>query len=162
MGKETWTGRLGSLAKSHSKKPFLTINSLNALNSENIMVNVDGPYGNPMISPYSYDVVILVCGGIGVTPMHSMLMHLFNRYYNDGKKIIYVELKIDIPTLPQKVYFMWNVRETSTIAMFYDSFTKIESRKSDGAFHLILNVTDKNSKVRKFFSIVLNFLSFWN
>jgi NAD(P)H-flavin reductase len=85
MGKETWTGKLGALAKSHSKKPYMTINSLNLLNSDRFVVNLDGPYGKPMISPYDYDVVILVAGGIGVTPMHSMLMHLFNRYYNDGR-----------------------------------------------------------------------------
>ena len=40
-----------------------------------IKVNVDGPYGALSLRPDDYDVIILVAGGIGITPMISLAHH---------------------------------------------------------------------------------------
>ncbi|KAH9135244.1 hypothetical protein LEN26_006508 [Aphanomyces euteiches] len=41
-----------------------------------LTIYVDGPYGKPTLDVYAYDSLVLLAGGIGVTPMVSM----FNRF----------------------------------------------------------------------------------
>jgi hypothetical protein len=38
-----------------------------------LRVMIDGPYGNPSVPLHEYESVVLVCGGIGVTPCASLL-----------------------------------------------------------------------------------------
>ena len=39
---------------------------------------VDGPYGHPGLRPADYGRVVLVAGGIGVTPLASMLASILD------------------------------------------------------------------------------------
>jgi ferredoxin-NADP reductase len=64
-----WTGKLrdyiNSLDRIVSTNPF-----------KNININIDGPYGLPLdVSKYSS--ILLVAGGIGITPMHSCLRQIY-------------------------------------------------------------------------------------
>jgi predicted ferric reductase len=62
MGKGTWTHSLAELAKT----------------STTVEVKLDGPYGKP--APFTdRSVLILVAGGIGVTPMHALFADIYNR-----------------------------------------------------------------------------------
>merc|ERR1711869_150669 len=56
MGQETFTGKLFELAKSRPTGGFV--------------VNMDGPYGQPLCLD-GHDTVLLLAGGIGITTVHS-------------------------------------------------------------------------------------------
>jgi ferredoxin-NADP reductase len=49
------------------------------------MVTVFGPYGAPAQSVFKYRSVILVCGGIGVTPFASILQFFNSSLQHDGE-----------------------------------------------------------------------------
>jgi len=106
-------------------------------------VNLDGPYGSPMIDIHDYEVLILVCGGVGITPLHSIMMHMFNMHqaYQDNSSD-YDPLPIpkDQKHKLRKLYFVWYCRKTAMLSMMEQSFRRIlESGGTD--FELILCVT---------------------
>lgn len=74
---------------------------------DDLLVNIDGPYGCPFqVSRFSH--IVLVAGGIGVTPMHA-----YFRY-------IYFSLKSNAPGFNRirKVRLLWSVRDVSDIKLF--------------------------------------------
>uniref|UniRef100_K3XCF6 FAD-binding FR-type domain-containing protein n=1 Tax=Globisporangium ultimum (strain ATCC 200006 / CBS 805.95 / DAOM BR144) TaxID=431595 RepID=K3XCF6_GLOUD len=73
---------------------------------------VDGPYGNVSIdimAPATYSHVVLFSGGIGITPMKSIVNHLHNAH----------TLKIR-PEL-ERVRFVWSVRDREMVRAFTSS-----------------------------------------
>ena len=66
QGDGTWTGRLAALAKSHSSCSGA---------DEPLYVSLDGPYGRA-INYSEYEDVVLVAGGIGITPMASIVAEM--------------------------------------------------------------------------------------
>jgi respiratory burst oxidase len=50
-----------------------------------VMTTVFGPYGAPAQSVFKYESVILVCGGIGVTPFASILQFFNSNLQHDGE-----------------------------------------------------------------------------
>jgi len=66
-----------------------------------LWVRTDGPYGNYKLNYRRYPVVVLVCGGIGVTPIMSMLKDIY-RY---GEQPSSIE-----KSYIQKVYLLWIVQ----------------------------------------------------
>lgn len=77
----TWTSSLLSMAD--SGRDGRRLNSSENLpllitNDPLLEVYVDGPYGNLEMDPNNYEIILLVAGGIGVTPIYSLFMHLAN------------------------------------------------------------------------------------
>ena len=68
MGLDQWTGRLLYLARSMSSGSKGQIGR--------ISINIDGPYGIPLQAS-RYRNILLVAGGIGITPLHSCFKHMF-------------------------------------------------------------------------------------
>ena len=66
VGEGTWTGRLAALARSRESSDKEV---------EPLYVSVDGPYGRA-IRYSEYEEVVLVAGGIGITPMASILFEM--------------------------------------------------------------------------------------
>lgn len=67
---------------------------------------VDGPYGSTSIDIENFQMyshVVLIGGGIGVTPMQSIMNHLYYQRHHDER----IEL--------QKVKFVWSVRDRDMI-----------------------------------------------
>merc|ERR1712154_309948 len=64
-----WTQLLYMLAQSVESK---------ALGTQDVEIHVDGPYGKPFVYD-GYDRIILVAGGIGVTPCHSIFSTMLSR-----------------------------------------------------------------------------------
>eukprot|EP01006_Ploeotia_vitrea_P024178 TRINITY_DN56927_c0_g1_i2.p1 TRINITY_DN56927_c0_g1~~TRINITY_DN56927_c0_g1_i2.p1 ORF type:complete len:891 (+),score=4.99 TRINITY_DN56927_c0_g1_i2:98-2674(+) len=74
MGPMQWSWQLNAMARDP------------ASNLKNLVVRLDGPYGNPP-DPHDYPWIVFVAGGIGITPCHSMfrcLLHEATQGFNDG------------------------------------------------------------------------------
>lgn len=99
MGKGTWTHQLALLSMSRL--------------ATKLKIKVDGPYGSMNLSYADYGVVVLVCGGIGVTPIVSLLKEI-------------AAIRSTLPHL-QRVYFVWVVRKASYLMWFQDYFAHLPS-----------------------------------
>lgn len=66
MGNGTFTHRLRKLAQAGATELF---------------VRLEGPYGTTSISPYDYENIVLVAGGIGM--VHVYCLHLYRCHTND-------------------------------------------------------------------------------
>ncbi|KAG5528424.1 hypothetical protein RHGRI_029188 [Rhododendron griersonianum] len=73
----------------------------------NITVSVEGPYGHE--SPYHlmYENLILVAGGIGISPFLAILSDILHRI-NDRK-----------PCLPRNVIIIWAVKNSDELPLLY-------------------------------------------
>ncbi|KAH7867370.1 hypothetical protein Vadar_032579 [Vaccinium darrowii] len=73
----------------------------------NITVSVEGPYGHE--SPYhlTYENLILVAGGIGISPFLAILSDILHRI-NDRK-----------PCLPRNVLVVWAVKNSDELPLLY-------------------------------------------
>ncbi|KAF1325611.1 Ferric reductase, partial [Globisporangium splendens] len=93
-----WTTKLVQLT---SPKLFDEASQLDLL--------VDGPYGNvsiDLMTPTTYSHVVLFSGGIGITPMKSLVNHLHNAH--------------TLKTRPEleRVHFVWSVRDREMVRAF--------------------------------------------
>eukprot|EP00043_Microstomoeca_roanoka_P001253 m.31779 g.31779 ORF g.31779 m.31779 type:complete len:810 (-) comp10719_c0_seq1:453-2882(-) len=73
-----------------------------------IRLRVDGPYGRPLYFDEA-KTIVLVAGGIGVTPLHSILMEIYHRA-QDGRSVGSV----------QHVCLVWAVRQAEMLHLFQD------------------------------------------
>ena len=80
-------------------------------------LKVDGPYGAASEDVFDYPIVMMIGGGIGVTPFASVLKHLWFtlRNHDPNKK-----MKL------RKVYFVWIVRQTASFEWFQKLLSDIE------------------------------------
>ncbi|OQR91852.1 transmembrane protein [Thraustotheca clavata] len=66
---------IGFCMKAKTKGSFTDklIQAARASDGSELTLLVDGPYGNPSVDIAKYDHIVLICGGIGVTPMLSLM-----------------------------------------------------------------------------------------
>jgi predicted ferric reductase len=86
-GEHSWTGQLLALAKK-IKLQNDNYNGNSKVNSslfplKRLAISVDGPYGTPFPYPRC-STILLVGGGIGVTPLHSILRSLIHICRSDA------------------------------------------------------------------------------
>lgn len=121
MGDETWTGKLAALAAASASS-----------SSDSLMdINVDGPYGDPGIALQDYRSLLLVAGGIGVTPVASILEDLLQR----------MEEQPSSDSLPQLVNLVWVVKDPLCLQWFSDLIHRLD-RFPNRTFRLQLYVTN--------------------
>lgn len=81
-------------------------------------IMVDGPYGAPTQQVFDYEHVVLIAGGIGVTPMSSVLKSLYYQVTSmapmRGKQRI------------KKVYFLWVCRDIQALEWFQDLLAALD------------------------------------
>lgn len=100
-------------------------------------VMVDGPFGSASEDVFKFEVVMLVGGGIGVTPFASVL-----------KSIWY---KLNFPAANkqgsrnrlQKVYFFWVCRDFDSFEWFKSLLSAIEDQDTEGRVELHTYITQK-------------------
>ncbi len=117
-GQNTWTGQLLEMAKmikKENEKAKRTSGKLFQLNR--LGIGIDGPYGLPF--PYARCTsILLVGGGIGVTPLHSILRSLLHlSRTNKG---------ISKESVLRKVKLVWTFRNSKLItenAVFRDTLS---------------------------------------
>jgi len=116
MGKNTFTGQLANLVQQ---------------NENNFNIKVDGPYGALSIPIYqSYSTIILCAGGIGITPMMSILMEL-NSYCEKG-------MLLDV----NEIHFIWAAKSEEPFKLWFPNLSKdISSLTKEGKIKLHLYAT---------------------
>lgn len=102
MGSDQWTGALRRIANHHAMG-----------GTRDQAVFVDGPYGNPTFAAFRCDALLLAGGGVGITPMMSIMRGI---YCGD----------ID-PEAVRTVYFDWTVRTLEILDWFSESLIEILS-----------------------------------
>jgi len=91
-------------------------------------VRIDGPYGKVVINPKRYRSLIFVCGGIGVTPMISML-----RWYYLINTPPEVAAKQSIH-LAEYIYFVWVVDSRATYEVCKKKILQCVERSKEPGF----------------------------
>jgi ferredoxin-NADP reductase len=128
---------LATLAQSHAQLPLA------------IEVLVDGPYGrNPYFSD-STETLILVAGGIGVTPMMALFSHLYSR----AKAAATAAIAVGVDTIARdhwrtralgtlrRIVLVWTVRTELELALFAEQIYQARQDNPFDAFDAILHVT---------------------
>ncbi|KAJ6667615.1 hypothetical protein lerEdw1_016736 [Lerista edwardsae] len=83
-------------------------------------IAVDGPFGTASEDVFSYEVVMLVGAGIGVTPFASVLKSVWYKYCNDA-----INLRL------KKIYFYWLCRDTHAFEWFADLLQSLETQMQE-------------------------------
>jgi len=100
MGEGTWTGNLMQIAKARAVAKE---------DDSDLQILIDGPFGRA-INYFERSTVILVAGGIGVTPMVSILSEIAARKKSP-------ELYGSIGAI-QQVHFIWVVTSRDIVRAF--------------------------------------------
>lgn len=104
MGKGTFTAKLLAFAA-----------QCEAQGTPGQVVRIDGPYGR---GPYltECETALMVCGGIGVTPMISQLAELYAAAARSGTGTVLGRPKRQVRL--RKVHLVWSVRDTGLLALY--------------------------------------------
>ncbi|KAJ1818428.1 hypothetical protein LPJ60_004331 [Coemansia sp. RSA 2675] len=78
-------------------------------------IMIDGPYGAPTQQVFNYEHIVLIAGGIGVTPMSSVLKSLYYQLTSaqHERRIV-------------KVYFLWVCRDIQALEWFQDLLVALD------------------------------------
>ena len=80
---------------------------------EEVVVNIDGPFGTPSRSIFGSRHAVLVGAGIGVTPFASVLESMVARAYAGDNNL-------------EKLYFFWLNRDSRSFEWFAELLLKVE------------------------------------
>ncbi len=99
MGPGSWTEKLSEMCSRREPGSHCT-------------VAVDGPYGKLSLEITNYKCLMLVAGGIGITPMLPILSMIRN-----GNQNVYHRM--------ERVELVWTVRSRSTLMLFQDQLESL-------------------------------------
>ncbi|GET03823.1 cytochrome b-245 heavy chain [Rhizophagus clarus] len=81
-----------------------------------LKMRIDGPYGKTSLDFMRYRTVVLVSGGIGITPMISILRDLVDRQV------------ANMPIVTQAIYFLWVIPDIDAYQWFGSELRELISR----------------------------------
>ncbi|GMH55109.1 hypothetical protein TL16_g01823 [Triparma laevis f. inornata] len=103
------------------------IRQLESSNFKALEASVEGPYGlSANLDPLSHEHLVLLCGGIGVTPCISILRDILSEFEEGRGRGRYSFLK--------KVDFVWVVRDEKILNLFAEVF------EASLKYHPVINV----------------------
>jgi len=108
-----WTGELWAFLNPNKKLGVIQENVVTAPDGSPIF-RIDGPFGAASEEVFNFNTVMLVAGGIGVTPFGSIL------------KSINFKLKLTNQTILEKVYFYWISRDKNAFEWFNEVLAALE------------------------------------
>jgi dual oxidase len=94
-------------------------------------INLNGPFGDGNQEWHNYDVVVMIGGGIGVTPYASTLMDLVTEKASGNHCNIRCK----------KVYFLWICPTHKNFEWFVDVLKNVENLDKDGILEVHVFVT---------------------
>jgi NADPH oxidase len=97
-------------------------------------VMVDGPFGSASEDFANFETVLLVGGGIGVTPFASILKTIWYRMNNFNQSK---------PTRLSKVYFVWVIRDLGMAEWFHSLLHAIEEQDTQNRIEISIYLTAK-------------------
>jgi NAD(P)H-flavin reductase len=83
-----------------------------------LKLRIDGPYGKPSLDFKAHRTVLLVAGGIGITPMISILRDLVSRQVTS------------MPVVTQEIHFMWIIPDQVSYSWFGGEIREIITQSS--------------------------------
>eukprot|EP01083_Nonionella_stella_P296283 1006597_1 len=113
-----WTNKLKQLILTSN------INDTGMLNWKDLKIFMEGPYGKTQIQIEKYNSIILMSGGIGITPMQNIFQHLMEYLQNNN-----------ITTI-KRIHFIWTIRDPHFVTI--KEFNQIH-------WQFIKQINDKNS-----------------
>lgn len=108
-----WTGEVWAFLNPGKKLGVVQENVVTAPDGSPIF-RIDGPFGAASEEVFDYNAVMLVAGGIGVTPFASIL------------KSINFKLKLHKQTAIEKVYFYWISRDKNAFEWINEILSALE------------------------------------
>lgn len=118
----TWTSEVAALAAA-------------APHPGDVSMSIDGPYGRTG-HYYERRTLVLVAGGIGITPLHSVLLDTYTRLAEPE-----VFAGAASAGAVQRVVLVWTCKEASLFACFADTLATIARSKLRASFELHLHYT---------------------
>jgi len=131
-----WTQLLYLLAQKRER---------NEIGIHDVEIHIDGPYGKPFDAAGCHRV-ILVAGGIGITPCHSIFSTLLSRSIRRSRaEEAEPQKKEELPPLPS-VDLIWVARDSAMFSAFTQTLRCYEAHNADAnnRFSVRLFVTRPN------------------
>lgn len=129
---------IGFCVKAQVKSGAFTSKLQRLVQKEGVLsVRLCGPYGNPTVNVNNYKTTILVAGGVGITPLLSLInqtMHLNGQ--SGGDKISQVH----------ELILVWSVRNTQDLLMV-DAFLPVTTAAPIGSIQQDTNVPQSGSLI---------------
>jgi len=112
-----WTGDLWNFLNPEKKLGIIQENVITAPDGSPIF-KIDGPYGTASEEVFDFNTVMLIAGGIGVTPFGSILKSINFRIQMGGQKKL------------EKVYFYWVSRDKNCFEWFNEVLSALEHQNT--------------------------------
>ena len=113
----------------------------NGLGNHEVELHVDGPYGKPFVY-IGYQRIILIAGGIGITPVHSIFNTLLSRSikYSGKDEDGYILPFVDL---------IWVAKDSKMFSMFTNTWRSYEQHNPnvDNKFNVRLFATRQGGNV---------------
>jgi len=128
-----WTGAVKKLLNPNNELGIVCESIATAPDGRPIF-RIDGPFGTASEEVFQYKTVILVGGGIGVTPFASILRSI--RYRTERERATGVN---QLPI--RKVYFYWLSREAGAFEWFSELLMALEEADDTGLIEIHIYLT---------------------
>jgi predicted ferric reductase len=125
MGEATFTSALAALAE-----------DAEAGRAAQPVIRIDGPYGVPPVVD-EYTSILLVAGGIGVTPCHAILRDLYARAADTASR----RCGHTAGKRACKVKLLWSVRHKGMACLFADTLRQIDADSLGDSFSYSLHLS---------------------
>jgi len=109
-----WTNDLWAFMNPNKKIGIIQENVTSAPDGSPIF-RIDGPFGSASEEVFNFRSVMLIGGGIGVTPFGSILKHISFKIKMNGQNLL------------EKVYFYWISRDKNAFEWFNEVLAALEN-----------------------------------